>query len=48
VLTASAFKMNVDLALMTIFSILFAIFLDFLLLPALLLVIDKKHTKEQR
>ena len=46
VLTASAFKMNVDLALMTIFSILFAIFLDFLLLPALLLIIDKKHTKE--
>jgi len=46
VLTASAFKMNVDLGLMTIFSILFAIFLDFLLLPALLLIIDKKHTKE--
>ena len=40
VLTASAFKMNVDLGLMTIFSILFALLLDFLLLPALLLVID--------
>ena len=42
VLTASAFKMNVDLGLMTIFSILFALLLDFLLLPALLLVIDRE------
>ena len=41
VLTTSAFKMNVDMGLMTIMSILFALLLDFLLLPALLLVIEK-------
>ena len=46
VLTASAFKMNVDLGLMTIFSILFALLLDFLLLPALLLVIDREKTAD--
>jgi uncharacterized protein len=44
VLTTSAFKMNIDLGLMTIFSILFALLLDFLLLPALLLVIDREKT----
>lgn len=41
VLTTSAFKMNVDMGLMTIMSILFALLLDFLFLPALLLVIGK-------
>lgn len=41
VLTTSAFKMNVDMGLMTIMSILFALLLDFLFLPALLLVIEK-------
>ena len=38
VMTTSAFKMNVDLGLMTILSIVGALVLDFLLLPALLLV----------
>ena len=38
VMTTSAFKLNVDLGLMTILSIGFALILDFLLLPALLLV----------
>jgi len=38
VMTTSAFKMNVDLGLMTILAILFALVLDFLLLPALLLL----------
>ena len=37
VMTTSAFKMNVDLGLMTILSIIGALILDFLLLPALLL-----------
>ena len=38
VMTTSAFKMNVDLGLMTVLAILFALLLDFLLLPALLLL----------
>ncbi len=38
VMTTSAFKMNVDLGLMTILSIVGALILDFLLLPALLLL----------
>ncbi len=38
VMTTSAFKMNVDLGLMTIISIVGALILDFLLLPALLLL----------
>ena len=38
VMTTSAFKMNVDLGLMTLLSIGFALILDFLLLPALLLL----------
>jgi predicted RND superfamily exporter protein len=38
VMTTSAFKMNVDLGLMTILAIVLALILDFLLLPALLLL----------
>jgi predicted RND superfamily exporter protein len=38
VMTTSAFKMNVDLGLMTVLAILFALVLDFLFLPALLLL----------
>jgi predicted RND superfamily exporter protein len=38
VMTTSAFKMNVDLGLMTILAIIFALILDFLFLPALLLL----------
>jgi predicted RND superfamily exporter protein len=37
VMTTSAFKMNVDLGLMTILSIIGALILDFLFLPALLM-----------
>src|SRR5210317_1227107 len=46
VMTTSAFKMNVDLGLMTILSIVGALILDFLFLPALLLFgRDKEQTK---
>jgi predicted RND superfamily exporter protein len=46
VMTTSAFKMNVDLGLMTILSILGALVLDFLLLPALLLLGRKTEQPE--
>ena len=46
VMTTSAFKMNVDLGLMTILSIVGALILDFLFLPALLLFgRDKEQTE---
>ncbi len=38
VMTTSAFKLNADLGLMTVLSIVFALILDFLLLPALLML----------
>ncbi|MGI9270578.1 MAG: efflux RND transporter permease subunit [Woeseiaceae bacterium] len=43
VMTTSAFKMNVDLGLMTILSIVGALILDFLFLPGLLLLGRKKE-----
>jgi len=43
VMTTSAFKMNVDLGLMTMLAIGFALILDFLLLPALLLLGKRKQ-----
>ena len=43
VMTTSAFKMNVDLGLMTILSIFGALILDFLFLPALLLLGNDKE-----
>jgi predicted RND superfamily exporter protein len=46
VMTTSAFKMNVDLGLMTIISIVGALILDFLLLPALLLFGRSKEQPE--
>jgi len=46
VMTTSAFKMNVDLGLMTILSITGALFLDFLFLPALLLFGRNKEQTE--
>ncbi len=46
VMTTSAFKMNVDLGLMTVLSIVFALILDFLFLPALLLL--GKRDREPR
>jgi predicted RND superfamily exporter protein len=46
VMTTSAFKMNVDLGLMTVLAIVFALVLDFLFLPALLLL--GKRDREPR
>ena len=46
VMTTSAFKMNVDLGLMTILSIVGALILDFLFLPALLLLGRNKEQTE--
>jgi len=46
VMTTSAFKMNVDLGLMTILSIVGALILDFLFLPALLLLGRNKEQPE--
>jgi hypothetical protein len=40
VLLTSSFKINVDMGLLTSLSILFALILDFLFLPALLLLVD--------
>jgi len=42
VMTASAFKPNYDMGLMTVIAIIFALVLDFLLLPAMLLLGSKK------
>ncbi len=41
VLTTSSFKVNVDMGLLTSMAIIFALILDFLFLPALLLMLDK-------
>ena len=46
VMTTSAFKMNVDLGLMTVLAIVFALILDFLFLPAMLLL-GKRGKKSQ-
>ena len=43
IILAAGFKMNVDLGLMTILAISFALILDFLLLPALLLLGKRKQ-----
>ena len=43
VMTTSAFKLNVDLGLMTILAIIFALVLDFLLLPSMLLLGGRKQ-----
>jgi predicted RND superfamily exporter protein len=43
VMTTSAFKMNIDLGLMTVLAIFFALILDFLFLPALLLFGKRAH-----
>jgi predicted RND superfamily exporter protein len=44
VLTYSAFALNSNMALMTSVTILFAIIADFLLLPPLLMALDRKET----
>jgi predicted RND superfamily exporter protein len=50
VMTTSAFKMNVDLGLMTVLAIVFALILDFLFLPAMLLLgkRDKESNSVER
>jgi predicted RND superfamily exporter protein len=39
-LTFSGFRLTVDLGLMSAFTIIFALLLDFLLLPSLLMMVD--------
>ena len=41
-LTFSGFKLTADLGLITAFTITFALLLDFLLLPSLLMMVDKR------
>ncbi|MBC8212049.1 MAG: MMPL family transporter [Gammaproteobacteria bacterium] len=45
VLTRSAFALNADMGLMTAITIIFALLADFLLLPPLLMALDKKEMK---
>jgi len=45
VMTTSAFKMNGDLGFMTVLSIGFALILDFLLLPAMLLIAQRNDDR---
>ncbi len=45
VLTKSAFTLNADMGLMTAATIVFALLADFLLLPPLLMALDKKEIK---
>lgn len=45
VLTQSAFALNADMGLMTAVTIIFALIADFILLPSLLMALDKKEIK---
>ena len=45
VLLASSFKVNVDMGMLTAISIVFALILDFLFLPALLLMMDRSRVR---
>ena len=47
VLLTSSFKVNADMGLLTALAIVFALILDFLFLPALLLLIDKARTNKE-
>jgi len=47
VLLTSSFKVNVDMGLLTALAIVFALILDFLFLPALLLLIDRVGTRKE-
>ncbi len=47
VLLTSSFKINVDMGLLTALAIVFALVLDFLFLPALLLLIDRVGTRKE-
>lgn len=46
VLLTSSFKVNVDMGLLTALTIVFALILDFLFLPALLLMVDRASTNK--
>lgn len=46
VLTTSAFKVNYDMGMLTSLAIVFALILDFLFLPALLVFFDRKNQAE--
>lgn len=47
VLLTSSFKVNADMGLLTALAIVFALILDFLFLPALLLLIDSVQTNKE-
>ncbi len=47
VLTTSSFKINFDMGMLTAIAIVFALLLDFLLLPALLVFFDRKEVALQ-
>ena len=47
VLLTSSFKVNADMGLLTALAIVFALILDFLFLPALLLLIDSVRTNKE-
>ena len=47
VLLSSSFKINVDMGMLTVLAIVFALILDFLFLPALLLLIDRADKPKQ-
>ena len=46
VMMTSSFKPNVDMGMLTVLAIVFALVLDFLFLPALLLMMDRDKTQE--
>ena len=48
VLTRSAFALNADMGLMTALTIIFALIADFLLLPTILMALDKKELKHEK
>ena len=48
VLLASSFKVNVDMGMLTAISIVFALILDFLFLPALLLMLDRTRVSAKQ
>ena len=48
VMTTSTFKVNYDMGMLTAIAIGFALILDFLLLPALLVFFDRKNTAQSK
>jgi hypothetical protein len=47
VMLTSSFKVNADMGLLTALAIVFALILDFLFLPALLLLLDREQTNKE-